>query len=136
HGFPKYIAEATAHETGHQFGLYHQSVYDGTTKTAEYNPGNAQIAPVMGNSYHSDRGLWWDGASSLAYNQMQNDLNLLGGRIGRSPDDFPNAYDLAVPMTAQADGFTASGVINNFEDEDYLSFDTLGGNYHFEVNPF
>ena len=60
-GDPHDVAEAAAHEAGHAFGLNHQSVYSGTTLTTEYNPGNANAAPIMGVSYNSTRGLWWNG---------------------------------------------------------------------------
>ena len=46
-GNPTYTADDAAHEVGHAFGLVHQSIYNGTTKTSEYNPGNGTTAPFM-----------------------------------------------------------------------------------------
>src|SRR5262249_39954078 len=47
-GFPKYVAEAIAHEAGHAFGLDHQRVFDSNgTISMEYNPGGDGIAPIM-----------------------------------------------------------------------------------------
>src|SRR2546421_2161282 len=63
-GLPKYVVESASHEAGHGFALKHQSVYDATgAKIAEYNPGDANHAPIMGNSYFSTRGQWWRGPS-------------------------------------------------------------------------
>ncbi len=50
-GYPKYVGDAVSHEAGHTFGLRHQSAYNGTTKTAEYQSGPGDgTAPLMGNS--------------------------------------------------------------------------------------
>jgi hypothetical protein len=72
----KRIFEATSHETGHTFGLYHQIRCDGTTFISEYNPGfgtgSTSRAPIMGNSY-SRIGYWWIGANSFGCNNIQND---------------------------------------------------------------
>src|SRR5215831_8994440 len=52
-GFPKYVADASSHEAGHSFGLYHQSQYNSSGQLiAEYytGPGDG-TAPIMGDSY-------------------------------------------------------------------------------------
>src|SRR5213079_356348 len=77
-GDPKKVGEATSHEAGHGFGLQHQSVYDGTTKLLEYNPGTPAKAPVMGRSYDAQRGLWWTG-QSIVFSQIQHDPYVLWG---------------------------------------------------------
>src|SRR5439155_25781130 len=65
----KQIAEAAAHEAGHNLGLQHHSIFDGTgQKTDEYDPGTAATAPIMGVSYDATRGLWAIGPSSPGVN--------------------------------------------------------------------
>jgi len=72
-GYPAYVAEATAHEAGHLFGLVHQSTYDSSgNKLEEYSHGSADKAPIMGFSYYSLRGLWWQGTSSDGPTSVQS----------------------------------------------------------------
>ncbi|MHB8902624.1 MAG: zinc-dependent metalloprotease family protein, partial [Thermoguttaceae bacterium] len=74
----KYIGEAVSHESGHAFGLYHQSTYDASgTKTAEYSTGSGDWAPIMGNSYYNARTTWHNGTSSLGSTTYQDDMALL-----------------------------------------------------------
>jgi hypothetical protein len=142
-GTPKYVAEATAHEAGHLFGLSHQSLYDGTTKIAEYNPGTGtgpgSKAPIMGRSYDAERGLWWNG-KSLSFNTIQRDLDGIGNETNEFDfrvDDHSGSYDLATPLTITGSvGQTGAGVIEYMSDKDFFSFDTDGGAIHLEVDPF
>ncbi len=75
--FHQGIAETIAHENGHALKLQHQSLYSGTTKTDEYDPGTPTRAPIMGNSDNAERGLWRKGTSSLGFNVIQNDPGVL-----------------------------------------------------------
>src|SRR5262249_45822695 len=76
----KAIAEAAAHEAGHGFGLTHQSTWSNGSKTAEYNPGTSDKAPLMGLSYNSTRGQWWRGPSSTKSSAIQDDLKILSSK--------------------------------------------------------
>ncbi|HEY2881171.1 MAG TPA: PEP-CTERM sorting domain-containing protein [Pirellulales bacterium] len=74
------ISEAGAHENGHGFDLWHQSVYNGNTLSNEYDPGNSAKAPTMGNSYSSARGLWRNGPAHVGSNvgpTNQNDVTTI-----------------------------------------------------------
>ena len=81
----KRIFEATSHETGHTFGLYHQIRCDGTTFISEYNPGfgtgSASRAPIMGNSY-ARPGYWWVGPNSFGCTNIQNDSLIIRNLVG------------------------------------------------------
>lgn len=123
-GAPKPVADAVAHEAGHAFGLYHQSVYDAAgAKTLEYNPGTADKAPLMGRSYESIRGLWWYGAS-LAASLYQDDLPALASSIngfGYRADDHGDVPAAATPLSLIGESIAATGVIENVEDLDLFS---------------
>jgi hypothetical protein len=71
----KDISEAICHEVGHQLGLQHQSKWFAFFKLREYNPGNEERAPIMGNSYHSKRAVWYKGFNS--YLQWQDDKKII-----------------------------------------------------------
>ena len=82
----KYIAEASSHEVGHTFGLYHQSSYDASCNfLAEYFAGfgtsTTGRAPIMGNSY-SRPGYWWIGPTSASCNHIQNDSLVIRQLVG------------------------------------------------------
>src|SRR5882762_5322245 len=78
-GAPKYSAEAAAHEAGHAFDLQHQGTWSGSTLTNEYNPGTSAAAPIMGNSYSTTRGLWWNGTPSSSPSAIQDDMAVISG---------------------------------------------------------
>ena len=118
-GNPKYVAEAAAHEAGHAFGLRHQSVFDSNhVKTAEYNPGTFLKAPIMGVSYHTDRGTWWHGPSTQAATFLQDDLDLLSRfgtqrpNFGYRADDFGSTLAAASPLAVDPE-FNLSGTASS-----------------------
>jgi hypothetical protein len=140
-GDPKKVAEAIAHEAGHGFGLYHQSIWREPFPhllIAEYNPGTAEKAPVMGNSYSAARGLWWFGMSREGYGVMQDDMTVIASTTGVNangfgyrPDDHANAaatlgvqdvLSIAPDLT-----LSAHGVIEQTGDQDWFSFHSDGG---------
>src|SRR5579859_683351 len=85
---PGIIADAAAHEAGHEFGLYHQSVYDAAGNLVNrYNPGNSLVAPIMGLAYYSQRGLWWDGPNENGAADIQDDLAVIAAspHVGYRP---------------------------------------------------
>ena len=78
----QFVAEASAHENGHGLGLYHQSDYNSNTLVNEYSSnggasGNGSYAPVMGDSYGSQRGTWRLGSAHVNSGgpSFQNDVS-------------------------------------------------------------
>ncbi|WP_428939088.1 hypothetical protein [Fontivita pretiosa] len=123
-GFPKYVADAAAHEAGHAFGLAHQSTYaPNGDKLEEYNPGTVARAPIMGLSYHSTRALWWYGttASPTTY---QNDVDVLSNALngfGYRADDYGDGLNAATALDILDGAFQAQGVIHTIADVDFFS---------------
>lgn len=134
-GTPQYVGDAIAHESGHGFGLSHQSSYSGTTRTAAYNKGNSATAPLMGNSYYAARGIWWYGQSESGFNVYQDDLAVLGNSIGYRSDDVGNWVNSAARLSLSGTSASASGVIERTTDSDFFSFSTGGGNVSFTASP-
>ncbi len=90
----QFIGECAAHENGHGLGLNHQSDYNGTTARNEYSAGsgtgNNSYAPIMGNSYSSQRGTWRSGPALALGGGIQNDLKAVmtnNSGIGAFLDD-------------------------------------------------
>jgi hypothetical protein len=140
------LGENTAHELGHGLGLEHQSTYSGTTKIEEYNTNgdSALTAPIMGLSRNANRGLWWNGPSSVRnpFNGNlpvpQDDLAVITKSINGityRADDHGSTAATATVLTPQADRIAAAGVIEQTTDVDCFRFDTPGGDARFTLSP-
>lgn len=78
----RYIWAAGAHEAGHTVGLRHQSVYNSScVLTQTYNPGNGLESPIMGLGYYLPP-KWWVGPSNVCCTCIQDDHQILAGKLG------------------------------------------------------
>src|SRR5262249_6368749 len=137
-GTPKYVGDAAGHESGHGFGLEHQSLYRGSTKIAEYysGPGDGR-APLMGNSYHATRGVWWKGPNTLSASTIQDDMAVIArsaNGFGYRPDDHGGSITDATPLALDDDQVSGSGIIEQTADLDYFSFEAGAGTLELFVN--
>jgi len=133
----KSIAEAASHEAGHAFGLHHQSLYSGTTKLLEYNPGGNGWAPIMGNSYSAAVSTWSNGQSSLGSTVLQDDLAVISrsqNGFGYRTDDHPASLGAGDSLAINGNQVSASGVIEKMTDVDAFTFSTGGGAIVLNVN--
>jgi fibronectin type 3 domain-containing protein len=129
-GSAKSIGDASSHEAGHGFGLYHQSLYSGTTKVAEYysGPGNG-TAPIMGNSYSAQLSRWWYGTSTSS-TTYQDDMAVISrpaNGFGYRTDDHGNTAANATPLNVSGSQVSGSGIIEQTTDLDTFSFTTGAG---------
>jgi hypothetical protein len=137
-GVAKYVGEAASHESGHAFGLQHQSVYNADkVKSSEYNPGSAETAPIMGNSYLATRGLWWNGTSTSA-TTSQDDMAVIASSFntfGYRPDDYGDTLAAATPLpTNGGTTFNVAGIIGSTQDVDVFSFNASAGQATFTIS--
>lgn len=120
------VAETVAHESGHAYGLYHQSVWSNGVNVQEYNPGTSAKAPIMGSSGSSQRGMWWLGPNSNSPSATaQDDLAIIsrtGNTFGYRVDDVGNTIAAATAMSANGNTRSGSGVITQISDVDVFSF--------------
>ncbi len=123
---PKYVADASSHETGHTLGLNHQSKYDANCNFQyEYNPGagTGEIgwAPIMGNSYSKNLSLWHNGTTNAGCNSSQNDLSIIAGNsngFGYRADDIAATTRTASNLPINGQSLSTSGIINTASDAD------------------
>jgi hypothetical protein len=134
----KNIAEASSHETGHAFGLQHQSLFDPNgIKLQEYNPGSAGWAPIMGNSYSAALSTWYNGTSSLGANVLQDDMAVISrpaNGFGYRPDDHPDTVGSGTPLVVNGNTVAGAGVIETMTDVDAFSFTTDSGAISLSAN--
>src|SRR5262249_9424399 len=116
-----------------------QSTYGPTGwQTNLYNPGNATIAPFLGNANYNGRGVWWNGADAVYWvdpsgnpqHQSQDDLSIITNStnaFGYRTDDHGNSATTAAALTVSGNTATGSGIIETAADVDFFSFTTTGG---------
>lgn len=136
-GDAHYTAEAIAHESGHAFGLQHQSVWGPSGLLNVYNPGDAATAPIMGRSYSAARGLWWRGPDPNSPTETQDDLAIIaspGNGFGYRPQDHGQTLATADAVTVTGNTFNETGVIETTSDTDFFTFTTGAGNVALEAD--
>jgi PKD repeat protein len=131
-GNPKYVAEAVAHEVGHNLNLNH----DGTSTVGYYTgqgTGTTGWAPIMGASYYKPVTQWSKGEYPGA-NNLQDDIAVISsaGTPLRS-DDYPNTTASAAPLSGDPSTVLQTGLIERNTDLDVFSFYTGGGNVQFNI---
>ena len=129
---PKYIAEAAAHECGHNLGLSH----DGTSVLGYYagsGSGETGWAPIMGVGYYQNLSQWSEGEYPDANNQ-QDDLAILAGYLGYRADDVGDTTATAQVLPVSAT-LSASGIISSSADVDVFRFAVGDGPATIDVKP-
>jgi Ca2+-binding RTX toxin-like protein len=108
------------------------------TKDQEYDPGNFLVAPIMGVSYYSERGLWNKGPDTDGPNVIQDDLAVLSNSnngFGYRVDDYgPNLFGAQPISTTTGSNFSYNGVIERTGDVDAFSFSSNSGTLSLSVD--
>ena len=120
---PKNVAEAAAHEAGHNLGLDH----DGTAVQGYY-AGHGAWAPIMGVGYDKPVVQWSQG-SYLGANSPEDDLDILAGYLGRRQDE---AGGSAADPSVLPDG---EAVIGTRDDVDAYLLGTCAADTVVDVLP-
>lgn len=120
---PKNIAEAVAHEAGHNLGLEH----DGTSSQGYY-AGHGAWAPIMGVGYQRPLVQWSAGSYAGATNH-QDDLTVLEGYLGARPDEASSS--VATPSSLPVE----SAVIGSPADVDTYFLGSCTAGSEVEVLP-
>jgi hypothetical protein len=155
---PPFMAEAGAHEFGHNLGLSHDGVLDGTqnpkclTSTGYYcglGSGYVSWAPIMGVGYYTNVTEWSKGEYPSA-NNTQDDMSIIGGKLQYRSDDRSNILTGATPLAVEVDGgilvtnpqndpanieFDNKGIIETRSDVDMFWFDAAAGSVNITVTP-
>ncbi|TIC79409.1 fibronectin type III domain-containing protein [Nocardioides sp. GY 10127] len=115
----KSVAEAAAHEAGHNLGLTH----DGDASSS-YSGGQGSWAPIMGVGYYRPVTQWSQGSYAGATN-TQDDVAILRGRLGSRADEAGATAATAAALTATGAGaLGGTGVIGSADDVDAWTLGT------------
>ena len=148
-GGETYVAEASSHEFGHNLGLSHDGTTTGSSYYGGHGSGLVSWAPIMGNSYNNNVTEWSKGEYANA-NQTQNDLAIIDGKLGYTPDDHGDSIGTATNLAVDQNGTVVSsnpeldphntlpenkGVIGSANDVDVFSFVTGDGPVNLTIKP-
>ncbi|MDX1693599.1 MAG: Ig-like domain-containing protein, partial [Ketobacteraceae bacterium] len=148
-GVPRYVAEAASHEMGHNLGLSHDGLVDGTAYYSGHGSGYTKWAPIMGLGYNGQVTQWSRGDYANA-NNTQDDIAIIQGHLSPAPDDHGDdsfsasllAVDAAGNVAAtnpQSDPFNFypdnKGVIDSASDVDVFQIDAGAGDLNLSVRP-
>jgi hypothetical protein len=136
-----YIAEAAAHEIGHNVGLSHDGKTDGTEYYGGHGAGDLSWGPLMGTGYNRNVSHWSKGEYYLA-NNTQDDLATIAAKLTYRTDDHGStpATATALVVTGQTNIVATTpeddpanlnpankGVLERNTDTDVFSFVTGSG---------
>jgi hypothetical protein len=145
-----YIAEAAAHEIGHNLGLSHDGKTDGTEYYGGHGSGDVSWGPIMGTGYGRNVSQWSKGEYYLA-NNTQDDLATIAARIPLRPDDHGDTLATATPLVVtggtnivctkpDTDPLNLNpgnkGMLERNTDVDVFTFVTSNGPVSITVNPW
>ncbi len=145
-------AEAGSHEVGHNMGLSHdtrsnEGYYGGHNATALA----ASWGPIMGTGYNRNMSQWSKGEyydskhaswnpNTGSYDNNANtndDLLIISNRTGYRTDEHGGTNATATALTLSGSGgINQTGVIQNTNEVDVLSFATGAGSITINANPF
>jgi hypothetical protein len=122
----KNIAEAAAHEAGHNVGLSH----DGTASVGYY-AGHGAWAPIMGVGYSKAISQWSKGEYSGA-NNKEDDYAVIGQNgLSLRADDHGNTTATADALTL---GAGVKGIYEKDSDVDVFRIDLKAGTFKFAAD--
>jgi len=131
------VADIASHESGHAFGLFHQSVWEGGLLVEEFNPGNPpDWAPLMGNPLLATRSTWHNGTTTSPFT-TQDDIAVLGGPLngfGFRDDDHGDDTSSATLADVVGSSISGSGIVGATDDLDYFAFETGAGQIDLTVD--
>ncbi len=145
----QYMAEAAAHELGHNLGLSH----DGASTVSYYEGHGAGVtgwAPIMGSSYYQHVTQWSKGEYADS-NNTQDDIAIITESLNARTDDHHNTnFSLATPLLKTGTSTIIAtnpvtdprntipnnkGIIENNADIDLFSINVGAGEINLTVAP-
>jgi len=106
------LAEAVSHELGHNLGLSHDGLTDGTEYYGGHGTGDTSWGPIMGAPYGRNVTQWSRGEYYQA-NNTQDDLAIMAAHLGYRPDAAGATLATAAAAPVTGGALSVSGVLTN-----------------------
>src|ERR1043166_3696202 len=130
----KYIAEACAHECGHNLGLSHDGTTTGSAYYSGHGSGEIGWAPIMGVGYYQNVTQWSKGEYANA-NNTEDDLAVIQSNgLSYRADDYGDDNNSATFLPAGTT-ISATGIIERNTDNDVIAFSTGAGTITLNASP-
>ncbi|MEK7416019.1 MAG: Calx-beta domain-containing protein [Planctomycetota bacterium] len=134
-----YVAEAVAHEAGHNLGLSHEGVTGGSAYYSGHGSGATSWAPIMGAAYDREITQWAHGEYASA-NNHEDQLAIIASYLGYQPQDrgglIATATNLVVGSGTITPGNAANaGLIGRTDEIDVYRFDAGAGAITINLTP-
>jgi len=131
--------EAITHEVGHNLGLSHDGLTDGTGYYTGQGSGATGWAPIMGVGYYQKLVQWSKGEYANA-NNTQDDIQIIQNNgAPLVADDHGNGSASATPLEAVPTGgqsdVSGVGTIHSSGDVDVFNFVAAAGSYSIAIDP-
>lgn len=124
----KNLGEVAAHEIGHNLGLSHDGVTDGT----EYYGGHGDWAPIMGVGYGKPITQWSEGEYAAA-NNPEDDLAVIADH---GAELFADDHGDDASGATQLDlGAETTGIVGDRTDVDVFAVDVADGTLSISARP-
>ena len=144
-----FIAAAASHEIGHNLGLSHDGLTDGTEYYNGHGSGNTSWGPIMGSASSRNVTQWSKGEYFHA-NNTQDDLAIISGKIPYRADDHGDTAGTATPLVITGTNIVSTtpeedprnsnpankGMLERNTDVDVFSFTTGSGRINLLVKPW
>ncbi len=133
------MAEAISHEAGHNLGLSHDGITDGTSYYQGHGNGDTGWAPIMGVGYYKELVQWSKGEYTNA-NNTQDDIQIIQNNGATlMADDHGDNPASSTELGKTTDGVTATlngkGLVEKRTDVDVFSFISGNGDISININP-
>ena len=157
-GYAPYMAEAGAHEFGHNLGLSHDGAVDSSKNPNCLNQneyycglgsGAVSWAPIMGAGYYANVTEWSKGEYPSG-NNNQDDIDIIKNKLEFRADDIKNSFFEASKLVVESNGKIVStnpendpsdsdqinkGIIETNNDIDTFWFEVGAGQLNIMVHP-
>jgi alpha-tubulin suppressor-like RCC1 family protein len=124
------IAEAVSHELGHNLGLSHDGLTDGTEYYAGHGYGDTFWAPIMGLAYERNITQWSKGDYYLA-NNTQDQLAILASHLSYRTSTVGRTTATATALTFVEGEASQTGIL--FGAGEVYRFTAAAGTMRFSV---
>jgi len=131
--------EAITHEVGHNLGLSHDGLTDGTGYYTGQGSGATGWAPIMGVGYYQKLVQWSKGEYANA-NNTQDDIQVIQNNgallvVDDHGDSRTSATALDATLAGDQSELSGGGTIQSSNDVDVFSFVAAAGSYTLAIDP-